>query len=59
MKTKKIGKKLVLNKETIVNLKNKEMIAVNGGELPPPSDRSNCHWCLSPSDTCRPCSDTC
>lgn len=59
MKTKKIDKQLVLNKETIVNLKNEKMIAVNGGELPPPSDRSLCRWCLFPTDTCDACSDTC
>lgn len=57
MKTKKINKKLVLNKETIVNLKNGKMIAVNGGELPPPSRFSLCHYCLEVTDTCP--TDTC
>ncbi|HLP47939.1 MAG TPA: class I lanthipeptide [Candidatus Kapabacteria bacterium] len=32
MKTKKINKKLILNKETISNLKNDEMNRLKGGE---------------------------
>jgi hypothetical protein len=31
MKAKKLTKKLVLNKETIVNLKSDELMKVNGG----------------------------
>jgi hypothetical protein len=49
MKTKEFSKKLTLNKKTIVNLKDKDMNAVNGGATNP----SNNPWvcCIpKPSD---------
>jgi hypothetical protein len=47
MKTKKLSKKLVLNKKTIANLKNDEMKGVYGGEIAT-TLWSNCILCSYP-----------
>jgi len=54
MKTKKSGKKLVLDKKTIANLNNKEMVTVNGGKgtdaehTCPPHLTCGWSWCSRP-----------
>lgn len=62
MKTKKIGKKLTLNKKTIAHLYNGELNAIRGGDgftkvglsclyCPITTDAYTCDTC----DTCVPC----
>ncbi len=43
MKAKKFGRKLMLNKKTIANLRSEEMNAVLGGVQITDSNPSNCH----------------
>jgi len=50
MKTKKMSKKLNLNKITIADIKNEAMKKVYGG-----SDGSCQEFCLDPSQTCEGC----
>jgi hypothetical protein len=63
MKTKTFNKKLTLNKETLANLNNSEMVGVNGGAtaLPCPSVietrcfQTACHTiCFTLCDICFP-----
>ena len=56
MKTKKFNKKLVLNKKTIVNLKNGQMKKVQGGKTYPPCGSPCTEFCDTWIFTiCDPC----
>lgn len=46
MKTKKLSKKLILNKKTVVNLNSAEMSDVNGGKVFPPISQFGCVYTL-------------
>jgi len=52
MKPKKLEKKLVLNKATIVNLKVKELQAIYAGQLPDAEETKNP---TNPCGTCGSC----
>ena len=52
MKTKTFASKLVLNKETIANLRNEEMNDVHGGVQITGSTPSNCHCTKTIETSC-------
>ncbi len=54
MKTKKIDKKLVLNKMTIANLRELQMDKIHGGG---PSEWGTCNTCIYPTNPCWTCSE--
>lgn len=52
MKTKKIGKKLTLNKNTVAHLDNGELNAIQGGVLLPTRKGLSCLYCLATVTNC-------
>ena len=60
MKTKKFGKKLVLNKKTVAHLGSGELNAAKGGD-PATVIGQSCNWCYAtnPTCTCKTCFTIC
>ncbi len=57
MKIKKIGKKLAINKETVINLDNAELNNAVGGRTKYCSIRVSCPPCITDEYSCDP--ETC
>jgi hypothetical protein len=51
MKTKKFRKKLLLNKKTIANMNNNEMLSVKGGLPNTDYTFCTCTWCTACGET--------